>query len=172
MISSSIWHCDYCLGDICCCIKSNLLFLSSIVTMPELFSFFQGGGDDPKEHPRKAAQPRLWLRNTRTRPCDGFCPLPDPWADRLPTFTAGAKLYLSLCAFACEGCGPSLYCRGAANSSHCPCDTWLQESLEQPPAGSLLLLLKCSFKIKRIPLICAGEKAFFRMTSSEGRWWL
>lgn len=40
MISFSIWHCDYCLGDICCCIKSNVPFLSFIASTWELFSLF------------------------------------------------------------------------------------------------------------------------------------
>lgn len=66
MISSSIWHCDYCLGDICCCIKSNLPFLSSIVTMPELFSFFSKEVEMISRN--TPAQPSFWLRSTGTHP--------------------------------------------------------------------------------------------------------
>jgi len=95
MISFSIWHCDYCLGDICCCIKSNLPFLSSIVSTWELFSFFKVGGDNLKKHPSKEArlspQPGVPSENAQTHPSDGFCPLQDLQADRLPAFTAGEK---------------------------------------------------------------------------------
>lgn len=96
MISSSIWHCDYCLGDICCCIKSNLPFLSSIVTVPELFSFFRGGGDDLKEHTRKAAQPSLWLRNTQTHPVMVFALCQTPGLTDFP-FSQQGHSFSSLC---------------------------------------------------------------------------
>lgn len=155
MISFSIWHCDYCLGDICCCIKSNLPFLSSIVSMQELFSFFKTGADNLKQHPSKGARLSLWhyvpSKNTMANLSDGFCPLQDLQTDRLSKVQWGRRLYC--CAFICMhrmwpfsvlrwGCQVFLF--SWLNFSHCPCDTWSQESLEQPTAGSQLLLARAA----------------------------
>lgn len=121
MISFSIWHCDYCLGDICCCIKSNLPFLSSIVSTRELLSFFKVGGDNLTKHPSKEARSAF---STACPPATLLYTPPMVFAlcktSRLtdcPLLQWGRKL-ITVRAFACTDCGPSLYCSGAANSSH------------------------------------------------------
>lgn len=151
MISFSIWHCDYCLGDICCCIKSNLPFLSSIVSTRELLSFFKVGGDNLTKHPSKEARSAF---STTCPPTTLLYTPPMVFAlcktSRLtdcPLLQWGRKLYhcacicmhrmwpLSVLQWGCQ-----LFPFSWLDSSHCPCDTWSQESVEQPTAGSLFLL--------------------------------
>ena len=122
MISFSIWHCDYCLGDICCCIKSNLPFLSSIVSTRELFSFFKVGGDKLKKTRQQGstAQPLALraLQEHSDAPLWWFLPFARPLGWQIARFYSGEESFIAVRAFACTGCGPSLCHSGAANSSH------------------------------------------------------
>lgn len=98
MISSSIWHCDYCLGDICCCIKSNLPFLSSIVTMPELFSFFFKKVEMiPRNTPERQHGPAFgW--GTLRHALWWFLPFSRPLGWQIAHFLSGGKAFsLSVC---------------------------------------------------------------------------
>lgn len=153
MISFSIWHCDYCLGDICCCIKSNLPFLPSIVSTQELFSFSEVGGDILKKHPSLGGC-SVFGTTCPPRPCwhtsqMDFALCKTSRLTDCPLWECGGEEGLTAVhAFACAGCGPSLCCSWGCQLfpfswlavSRCPCDTWSRESLEQPAAGSPLLL--------------------------------
>lgn len=119
----------------------------------ELFSFFEVGGDILKKRPGlggcsvfgTTCPPRTLWHTSQTdfalcktsRLTD--CPLRE---------YRGEQGLIAVHAFACAGCGPSLYCSWGCqlfpfswlDVSRCPCDTWSRESLEQPAAGSPLLL--------------------------------
>lgn len=163
MISSSIWHCDYCLGDICCCIKSNLPFLSSIVTMPELFSFFSRRWRWSQGAHQEGSTAQPLAEDT---PGDGFCPLQSPGLTDRPFSQQGTALSLSPLCICMQRMWPVPALQWGCQPF--PLSLW---HLVTGISSSLQLGLH-SFRTNRVPLICAGEKAFFRMASSEGRWWL
>lgn len=169
MISSSIWHCDYCLGDICCCIKSNLPFLSSIVTMPELFSFFFFKEVEmiSRNTPGKQHGPAFsWgaLRHTLW----WFLPFARPLGWQIAHFHSGrTALSLSLLCICMRGMWPFPELHWGCQPF--PLSLWhlVTGIAQQPPAGSPL------FQKQNVSLSSVQVKRpFFRMASSEGRRWL
>lgn len=127
-------------------IKSSFSVFHCVNT--EAFLFFWSRWRQSQETPQQGsvAQPLALcaLQAHSVAPSDGFCPLKTSALTDCPRLPWGRKLYCRVCICmrrmwpfsAVLPTLPSSWLR----SSHCPCDTWSQESLEQPTAGSLFLL--------------------------------